>query len=108
MLNRITMNENLNVSPHGSNTMLAAALSDVGKFMGKKFKDPMNYMYDKDWNWLMKACKKFDRLNLLDKEYELLCDEIDNAVSCYELKPAFKNLVKAIRWYNNNYAVSKR
>lgn len=57
-------------------------------------------LYDIDWNWLMSACKKFDKLNLLDKEYESLCDEIDNAVSCYEIKPAFNNLVKGIKWYN--------
>lgn len=108
MKNSSTKAETTRSSLPIGNTVLAAALSDVGKFMGKKFKDPMNYMYDKDWNWLMAACKKFDKLNLLDKEYELLCDEIDNAVSCYEIKPAFKNLVKAIRWYNKNYAVSKR
>lgn len=107
-MNKEQKAHNPHVSQHSSNEMLAAALSDVGKFMGKKFKDPLNYLYDKDWNWLMKACKKFDKLNLLDKDYETLCDEIDNAVSCYEIKPAFKNLVKGIRWYNKNYAVSKR
>ena len=58
--------------------------------------------YHSSWNWLMPACKKFDNLNLMDVEYERLCDEIDNAVSCYEIKPAFKNLVSAIKWYNQN------
>lgn len=60
-----------------------------------------NAKYHTSWDWLMPACKKFDSLNLLDKEYESLCDEIDNAVSCYEIMPAFKNLVKAITWYSS-------
>lgn len=75
----------------------------IGEFMGKAFGNPLNYMYDKDWNYLMEACKKFDRLNLSDKEYELLCDEIDDAVSCYEIKPVFENLFAGILWYNTNY-----
>lgn len=65
-------------------------------------KFPSDLSYHSSWDWLMPACKKFDKLNLLDKEYERLCDEIDNAVSCYEIKAAFRNFVKAIEWYNSN------
>lgn len=40
MLNRITMDENLSVSPHGSNTMLAEALVVGAKIkIGKQYAD---------------------------------------------------------------------
>ena len=58
--------------------------------------------FHKSWDLLMPACRKFDKLNLLNKEYEGLCDEIDNAVSCYEIKAAFNNLSNAIKWFNSN------
>jgi hypothetical protein len=58
--------------------------------------------YHNNWNMLIPACKKFDGLNILDTTYEDLCDEIDRAVSCYEILPTFKNLVTAIKWYNDN------
>jgi len=92
----------------------------IAEFMGGKLKyynisnepyylmpDKKQWMFERlvynyDWNWLMAACRKFDKLNLMDKDYEALCDEIDNAVSCYEIKPAWKNLVKAITWHNSN------
>jgi hypothetical protein len=63
---------------------------------------PDGFKYHSSWDWLMPSCKKFDSLNLLDVEYERLCDDIDNAVACYEIKPAWRNLVKAIQWYNTN------
>jgi hypothetical protein len=74
----------------------------IGVFDGKKFKDPANYMYDLDWNKLMPAIKKFDRLNLLDIEYESICNEIDLAILCHERLSAFRKLVEGIKWYNQN------
>lgn len=71
----------------------------IGDFMGKGFKNPLNYMYDIEWSWLMPAIKKFDNLNLFNTEYESLCDEIDRAVTLYEIKPAWKAFVKALEWY---------
>lgn len=73
----------------------------IREFMNEP-KIPIRCQYHLSWGWLMPACKQFDKMNLLDKKYETLCDEIDNAVSCYEMKPAWRSLVKAIQWYNSN------
>ena len=76
--------------------------------------------FHRDWEWLMRACRKWDRLDIPKKEsivpyrvsdrnifishkrqeYEDLCDDLDNLVSCYEKEPVFKQLVKNIKWYN--------
>lgn len=107
------MNKETNVQPqhvsqHISNEMLAAALSDVGKFMGKKFKDPFNYMYDKKWEWLMDAIKKFNDLNLDTETYLDYCGNISLILTTnYDKEETFWTLVDAIRWYNKNYGVSK-
>lgn len=62
-----------------------------------------NLKFHDSWDWLMPACKKFDGLNLMDTEYEKLCDEIDNAVSCYERPAAWNNLITAIIWHKNKF-----
>lgn len=59
--------------------------------------------FDSHWDWIIPACKKFDTLedNFKDRiPYELHCDAIDAAVTCYEIEPVFKALVEAIKWYN--------
>jgi hypothetical protein len=30
----------------------------IGEFMGKNYEDPLNYLFDLDWNHLMPVCKK--------------------------------------------------
>lgn len=92
--------QNMHVSQHISNEMLAAALSDVGRFMGKKFKDPLNYMYDKKWEWLMGAIKKFNDLNLDTHTHLDWCGNIAMALTTnYDKEETFWALVEAVRWY---------
>jgi hypothetical protein len=70
-------------------------------------------LFDVDWNWLITACKRWDDLRMksipIAKNYTLkeveamyvdLCEGLDNAVSCYEILPAFEQLVACIKWYN--------
>lgn len=84
----------------------------VGSFyLGRSVKD---LKYHKDWNYLMNACRKWDKLNehpipiaanislkKVEEEYVALCEELDHFVTLYEIMPAFKHLVDCIRWYNN-------
>jgi hypothetical protein len=65
--------------------------------------------YHSSWDWIMPVCYKWD--NLFEgtaieypkaMEYEKLCDEIDNAVSRYEILPVFNQLVENIKWFNQN------
>jgi hypothetical protein len=64
-------------------------------------------MYDKSWDWLMPACKKWDELNYSNwsekqiREYMKYCDDLDNTVSCYDIRPAYSQLVICIKWYNS-------
>jgi hypothetical protein len=65
--------------------------------------------YHSSWDWLMPACYKWDNLFVETAmeypkamEYEKLCDEIDNAVSRYEILPVFNQLVENIKWFNQN------
>lgn len=60
------MNEKSNTTETAidANRVLTAAFSVeegnklIGDFMGKNFKDPLNYMYDKDWNKLMEVVER--------------------------------------------------
>lgn len=77
-------------------------------YKGDPFKpDTERALYHSSWNWLMPACKKFDRLyeaidELSDNMgYIMHCDLIDDAVTTYEIEPVFKALTEAITWYNN-------
>lgn len=65
-----------------------------------------------DWNWLMKALKKFDRLYENDKivssllpvgyvDYKKYCDQIDYAVTLYSIDDAVNALCEGIEWYNS-------
>jgi len=60
--------------------------------------------YHSSWDLIMEVCKKFDTLEdrFIDRiTYELHCDAIDAAVTCYEIEPVFKALTEAIKWYNS-------
>lgn len=68
--------------------------------------------FDKDWNSLMEAIKKWDALPMDEMtdsvavEYAVRCDEQDNAVTRnYDLREAFDQLVKNIQWYNSKQGV---
>lgn len=66
---------------------------------------PEEMKYNSSWDWLIPACKKFDNLYLYEPclssdDYIDHCENIDNAVTNYEIKPAFQMLVEGIKWYN--------
>lgn len=60
-----------------------------------------------DWNWLMKALKKFDTLPveyiLWDNQIKYIdhCDDIDYAVTLYNIDDAVNALCEGIEWYNS-------
>lgn len=65
--------------------------------------------YESDWNMLMPACKKWDELpdhpNPRKKSpQQELSDELDEIVALYEIAPVHKQLVRNIKWYNQNKA----
>lgn len=66
--------------------------------------------YCSSWDWLMPACKKFDTIfdgynwgmkTSIYQQYVSQCDSIDNAVTRYDIEPAWTELIAAITWYNN-------
>lgn len=60
-----------------------------------------------DWNWLMKALKKFDELNFqnhsafIRRQYIEISDQIDYAVTLYNIDDAVNALCEGIEWYNS-------
>jgi hypothetical protein len=56
-----------------------------------------------DWNWLMRALKKFDTIDNpeLPTKYCELCDNIDYAVTLYNIDDAVNALCEGIEWYNS-------
>src|ERR1700749_569982 len=53
-----------------------------------------NLEYHSCWDWLMPVCKKWDNLyqgkdinKIIYKEYELLSDKLDDAVTLYIIEP---------------------
>ena len=63
--------------------------------------------YCSDWNLLMKALKKFDTMEYfkwnegLYSEYSKFCDQIDYAVTLYNIGDAVNALCEGIEWYNS-------
>ena len=61
-----------------------------------------------DWNWLMMALKRFDELTEMKspftigehQQYSSLCDQIDYAVTLYNIGDAVNALCEGIEWYN--------
>lgn len=67
---------------------------------------PEELKYHSSWDWLIGACKKFDLLYEtagvdLGLDYNFHCDDIDDAVTTYNIEAAFKAIISAIEWYNN-------
>lgn len=62
--------------------------------------------YNTDWNSLMGACRQWDDLDEFEDgsddrmQYEFLCDKLDHLIACYDIEPAFNQLVLCIDWYN--------
>ena len=59
--------------------------------------------YCTDWNWLMEALYSFDNLDAgqLPLKYCELCEEIDYAVTLYNIDDAVNALCEGIEWYNS-------
>ena len=67
--------------------------------------------YTTDWNWLMRALKKFDELDEHPKyeslgykgsmKYIELSDNLDYAVTLYNIDDAVNALCEGIEWYNS-------
>lgn len=75
--------------------------------------------YDTSWDWLMPVIRKFDTLHIGFKGsrevYKRHCDEIDGAVTRYDIKEAFIVFTKAVEWFldyqyitNNSMVSSER
>lgn len=63
--------------------------------------------YNFEWNYLMPVCKKWDifyeeNKNIIKnyEEYRVLCDDLDNTVTLYEIGPVYEQLLINIKWYN--------
>lgn len=56
--------------------------------------------YHSSWDWLMRACKKWDSLNIKNKKYVDLCENLDHLVTLYDIEEPFKHFVKCVKWYN--------
>jgi len=65
--------------------------------------------YCTDWNWLMEVLAAFDSLNIPIKfrsfkeleKYSFHCDDIDHAVTLYDINDASNALCDGIEWYNS-------
>ena len=58
-----------------------------------------------DWNWLIKALYKFNNLSVNDnplngQSYVYHCDQINYAVTLYNINDAVNALCEGIDWYN--------
>ena len=70
--------------------------------------DDILLYFNSKWDLLMPVCKKWNCLHEKDMlviyyydEYEILCDKLDNLVSCYNITEAWTQLVENIKWYNS-------
>lgn len=77
------------------------------------FRTEQLHKFQTSWDWLMPVCLKWDSLSLNQfneqtrPKYLQLCDDLDHFVSCYEIEPAYRQLVKNIRWYTTNNTQQK-
>jgi len=68
--------------------------------------DGTGMKFHTDWNWLMLAAKKFDNPDVLTNyfnsaEYTSRCDDLDNAITLYDIDKAFEVLVDNIMWLDS-------
>lgn len=72
-------------------------LAQIGKFMGTNFKNPMNYMYDKDWNQLMPVVKKIQQLRIVETHRKV---PIQFALIDVDIDTLFDAVADFAKWYN--------
>ena len=73
----------------------------IGDFMGRSFKDPLNYMYDKSWDWIMPVWDRFRYLVWETKEFEKFKNDFMTGVFNGSIITCQRVMVEAITWYNN-------
>lgn len=98
-MNRITKDQDLNISQHISNELIAA-LSDVAKFMGEEicitktaqYPDGFPYIqseyhvgwqpvqYNKSWDWLMPVIEKISKIEFHREMQDLGDGEIETII----------------------------
>ena len=92
------------------NRLIAEFMGEVDDYWWERdrFNERIKAKFHSNWNELMRACKKFDSFVLDDfkvmpqwTNYKILCDNIDDAVTTYDIEKAFAALVKAITWYKH-------
>ena len=87
-------------------------INSDGKTLGKTCYYDSTIGFTTDWNWLMRALKKFDNLyeyweekdGFIMKrqiEYRNICDQIDYALTLYHIDDAVNALCEGILWYNS-------
>jgi len=72
----------------------------IGDFMGKGFKDPMNYMYDIYWDWLMPVVEKINSLSYNDSN-----NRFQPTVERFlenDINSIWRQVVIFLSWYDKN------
>lgn len=69
--------------------------------------------FHSDWNWLMLVCRKLDDLYELKLvkhsiTYERLCDELDDAVTRYDINEVVMVADKFLIWYKTQFKTKKK
>jgi hypothetical protein len=70
------------------------------------------FQYHTSWDWLIEACKKWDylyetepllqdRSTAIYQRYLELCEQLDDAVTTYEIETAYEKLLKCVTWYTS-------
>jgi len=87
----------------------------IGDFMGKDFKDPLNYMYNKSWDWLMPVVEKIEDFEI--DEIKAVAVDIESneceikdyrqfnlSFAYYEgetkIEAVWQCVIQFIQWYN--------
>ena len=79
----------------------------IEQFMGTENGPDFITYYTTDWNWLMKALRKFDAIGffyLTISElsiYSNHCDDIDATLTTHDITDTVNALCDGIEWYNS-------
>lgn len=81
----------------------------IEQFMGTENGPDFIIYYISDWNWLMKALRKFDYLyddnhyvaKDFYREYCDHCDDIDATLTTHDITDTVNALCDGIEWYNS-------
>ena len=82
-------------------------LDSNGKSLGKTCYPDSTLGFTADWNWLMTAFRRFDELPMASvsigdyKKYVEMVDNLDYAITLYNIDDAVNALCEGIDWYNS-------